>query len=196
MDRFSYFIIFYSMILGLALAELLGGFALMVRSRALKKLEPQTALMAIVILLCIVTQWIDTWDSMKSVTIDLAGLGASIALAICYYLAAAVVFPHREAEHERLAEYYRERRAFIVLMVLIAVLLDNVIYEPIYSRSGPAVLAVWLVAYNLAFLGAMIALLIFRSRAANIAFLAIAILLLTLPYWTTGFAEAIARYHG
>ena len=110
MDRFSYFIVFYSLILGLALAELLGGFALMVRARALRKLEPQTALMAIVILLSIVTQWVDTWDSMKSVTVDLAGLGAPVVLAICYYLAAAVVFPHREADHERLADYYRERR--------------------------------------------------------------------------------------
>jgi hypothetical protein len=46
MDSFSYFITFYSLILGLALTELLGGFAHMVRAKALKKLEPQTALRA------------------------------------------------------------------------------------------------------------------------------------------------------
>jgi hypothetical protein len=45
-DAFSYFITFYSLILGLALTELLGGFAHMVRAKALKKLEPQTALRA------------------------------------------------------------------------------------------------------------------------------------------------------
>ena len=41
MDSFSYFITFYGLILGLALTELLGGFAHMVRARALKKLERQ-----------------------------------------------------------------------------------------------------------------------------------------------------------
>lgn len=46
MDQFSYFIVFYSIVLGLAVTELLGGLARMVRARALRKIEAQTALVA------------------------------------------------------------------------------------------------------------------------------------------------------
>ena len=110
-DSFSYFIVFYSLILGLALTELLGGFAHMVRAKALKKLEPQTALLALFILVDICSTWVDGWLSLKTVTVDFAGLWAPVLLAICFYLAASVVFPHDEADHERLADYYPRAQA-------------------------------------------------------------------------------------
>jgi hypothetical protein len=185
-DSFSYFIVFYSLILGLALAELLGGFALLVRAHALRKLEAQTALVAILTLLCIVTEWIDAWHSLKSVTVDLAGLWAPVLLAIAYYLAAAVVFPHREADHERLADYYQERRPFIIGMILAASLLDSFTYRHIFIgdfQHRPAVFWLWVLPYNVAIDGTTAVLLFVRSRRANILMLAALILLLTIPYW-------------
>jgi len=199
-DSFSYLIVFYSLILGLALAELLGGFALMVRAHALKKLEAQTALMAILILICIVTEWIDAWNTMKSVTVDLGGLGVPILLAISYYLAAAVVFPHREADHERLADYYQDRRPFIAGALVAAVLLDNITYLHIYIsdlQQRPAIFWLWQVPYNLAIGAPLVALLFVRSRRANIALLTTVILLLTIPYWQNQYmSHMIARHYG
>src|ERR1051325_11609031 len=186
MDSFSYLIVFYSLILGLALAELLGGFALMVRAHALKKLEPQTSLMALLILICIVIEWIDAWNTMKAVTVDISGLGVPICLAITYYLAAAVVFPRREADHERLADYYQDRRPFLAGALVAAVVLDNITYLHIYIsdlQHRPAIFWLWQLPYNLAIAGPLVALLFVRSRRANIALLASVILLLTLPYW-------------
>ena len=103
MDSFSYFIAFYSLILGLALTELLGGFEHLVRAKALRKLEPQTALLALFILIDICSTWVDSWLSLKDVTVNFAGLWAPVLLAICFYLAAAVVFPRDEADHDLLA---------------------------------------------------------------------------------------------
>jgi hypothetical protein len=185
-DSFSYFIVFYSLILGLALAELLGGFALMVRAHALRKLEAQTALVAILTLLCIVTEWVDSWHSLKAVTIDLSGLWAPVLLAIAFYLAASVVFPHREADHERLADYYQERRPFIIGMLLAASLLDNFTYRHIFIEEfqlRPAIFWLWVLPYNAAINGALAALLFVGSRRANILLLAALILLFTVPYW-------------
>jgi hypothetical protein len=185
-DSFSYFIVFYSLILGLALAELLGGFALMVRAHALRKLEPQTSLVALLTLLGIVTEWVDSWHSLKSVTIDLAGLWAPVLLAISYYLAAAVVFPHRDADHERLADYYQERRPFIMGMILVASLLDNFTYRHILIEDfqlRPALFWLWLLPYKFAAEAQMVALMFVRSRRANIAMLSALILLFTIPYW-------------
>ncbi len=200
MDRFDYFVTFYSLILGLALTELLGGFAHMVRARALKKLEPQTALLALFILVDICSTWVDGWVSLKSITIDFEGLWAPVLLAICFYLAAAVVFPHDDADHERLADYYRERKRFIVLMLLAAEMLIHVTYLGVFKdrlAHQPAVFWLWTIPYNLAIEGAMIALLFVRSPRANMGLLAALILLLTIPYWVHGAIEmVISRAYG
>jgi hypothetical protein len=200
MDSFSYFIAFYSLILGLGLTELLGGFAHMVRAKALKKLEPQTALLAVFILVDICSTWVDSWLSLKHVTVDFAGLWAPVLLAICFYLAAATVFPHDEADHERLADYYRERKRFIVGLLFAAELLIHVTYLSVLEdrlAHQPAVFWLWNIPYNLAIEASMIALLFVRSRRANIAFLVALILLLTIPYWDQdAIPHALAREYG
>ena len=200
MDSFSYVIIFYSLVLGLALAELLGGFTLMVRAHALRKLEAQTALMATLILVCILTEWVDAWRTMKSVTVDLRGLGVPIFLAISYYLAASVVFPHREADHERLADYYQDRRPFVAGALVGAELFDNIAYLHRYIdtfQHRPAVFWLWTLPYNLAIDASLIALVFVGSRRANILLLTSLILLLIIPYWDAGsMVRLISRHYG
>ena len=200
MDSFTYFIAFYSLILGLALTELLGGFAHLVRAKALKKLEPQTALLACFILVDICSTWVDSWVSLKQVTIDLAGLWAPVLIAICFYLAAAVVFPHDEADHERLADYYRERKAFVVSMLLAVEMLIHVTYLPIFEdrvAHRPQVFWLWTVPYNLAIEATMVALIFLRSRRANVVLLVLLLLLIMVPYWDEGsMQDAVAHYYG
>ena len=200
MDSFSYFIAFYSLILGLGLTELLGGFAHMVRAKALKKLEPQTALLALFILVDICSTWIDSWVSLKQVTVDLAGLWAPVLIAICFYLAAATVFPHDEADHERLADYYRERKAFVVGLLLAVEMLIHVTYLPIFEEriaNRPEVFWLWTVPYNLAIEATMVALIFLRSRRANILLLVLLLLLIMVPYWEQGaMQDAVAHHYG
>ena len=200
MDSFSYFIAFYSLILGLGLTELLGGFAHMVRAKALRKLEPQTALLALFILVDICSTWIDSWVSLKQVTVDLAGLWAPVLIAICFYLAAATVFPHDEADHERLADYYRERKAFVVGLLLAVEMLIHVTYLPIFEEriaNRPEVFWLWTVPYNLAIEATMVALIFLRSRRANILLLVLLLLLIMVPYWEQGaMQDAVARHYG
>jgi hypothetical protein len=200
MDKFSYFITFYSLILGLALTELLGGFAHLVRAKALRKLEPQTALLALFILVDICSTWVDSWISLKSITVDLAGLWAPVCIAICFYLAAAVVFPHDEADHERLADYYRERKRFIILVLLAAEMFIHVTYLGVFEdwlAHRPALFWLWTVPYNLVIESSMIALLFVRSRRSNVLLLSALILLLTIPYWDQGAISGwIAQRYG
>ena len=200
MDSFSYFIVFYSLVLGLGLTELLGGFAHMVRAKALKKLEPQTALLALFILVDICSTWVDGWLSLRDVTVNFAGLWAPVLLAICFYLAAAVVFPHDEADHERLADYYRERKRFIIGLLLAGEMLIHVTYLHVFEdriAHHPAMFWLWTVPYNIAIEGAMVALLFVRSRKANVIFLVFLLLLIAIPYWDEGsIPNAIARQFG
>lgn len=200
MDAFSYFITFYSLILGLALTELLGGFAHMVRARALKKLEPQTALLALFILVDICSTWVDTWISLKHVSVDMASLWAPVLITICLYLAASVVFPHDDADHERLADYYRERKRFVVGLLLAVEMLIHVTYWPIFElriAQQPELFWLWTVPYNLAIEASMVALMFVRSRRANVALLVLLLLLIVVPYWGQGSIQnAIAHQYG
>ena len=198
-DSFSYFIVFYSLILGLGLTELLGGFAHIVRAKALRKLEPQTALLALFILVDICSTWVDGWLSLKTVTVDFAGLWAPVLLAICLYLAASIVFPHEEADHERLADYYRERKRFVVGLLLAGEMLIHVTYLHIFKERiahQPELFWLWTVPYNLAIEISMIALIFVRSSRANIVLLILLLLLIMIPYWDQGSIQnAIARQY-
>jgi hypothetical protein len=200
MDRFSFFFAFYGLILGLAVAELLGGFARMVRAKALRQLEWQTALLALLTFIVICATWIDAWNTMGKITLDFEALWAPILLATFYFLGAAVVFPSDPAQFGELAAYYADRKRFVVAMLLAAELLVTFTFRTIIVemiQNKPAVFWLWFLPYNLAIKGSYVALLFVRSRRANVAVLASLILLFMIPYWeNNAIAAAIARRYG
>jgi len=119
-DKFSFFFAFYGLILGLAVTELLSGFARLIQARALKHLGLQTALLALLTFVVICGTWLSAWDTLKAISLDFHGLWAPILLATFYYLAAALVFPRDNKELTQLNKYYSERKKFIVGSLLIA----------------------------------------------------------------------------
>jgi hypothetical protein len=199
-DRFSFFFAFYGLILGLAVTELLGGFAGMARARALRRIEPQTALLALLVFIIICATWIDAWSALRTVTLDFDALWAPIILATLYYLAAAVVFPRNPAEFERLGAYYAERKRFVVAMLLAAEFLVNFTFRHLFEdlfQHRPAVFWLWTVPYNVSIKAGFIGLFFVRDRRANVVLLALLILLFSIPYWENGaIAGAIARHWG
>jgi hypothetical protein len=199
-DRFSFFFAFYGLILGLAVTELLGGFAGMIRARAIRKLEPQTALLALLTFVIICAGWLDAWATMKTVTLNFAGLWAPILIGTAYYLVAAVIFPRDPAKYEELATYYSERKRFILSLLIIAELLVSVTYRSALVEQfthRPAVFWLWSAPYKLAILGSFAGVWFARSRRANIAFLTTSLLLFMIPYWQRGnITEAISRHYG
>ena len=198
MDRFSFFFAFYGLILGLAVTELLGGFAAMVRAKALRRLEPQTALIALLTFVVICATWIDAWDSLQAITLDFAGLWAPIILATLYYLAAAVIFPSDPEDFGRLGAYFADRKRFVIAMLLAAELLVTFTFRDIFAQVAaerPAHFWLWLVPYNLAIVGAYTALLFVTSPRANTVLLALLLLLFAIPYWDQGLiGETIDRH--
>jgi hypothetical protein len=198
-DRFSFFFAFYGLILGLAVAELLSGLARLVRTRG-ARIELQTALLALLTFLIIVATWVDGWDSLRTVTLDLSGLWAPILLATCYYLAASVVFPSDPADFADLEAYYASRNGFVVVMLALAELFVTYTYRDIFAYlwvNRPAEIWLWMVPYKLAIFAAFAAIYFARSRRANIAALTASLLLFALPFWQYGFIrETIADHYG
>lgn len=189
MDKFSFFFAFYGLLLGLAVAELLGGFARMVRARAIRKLDAQTALAGVLTFLLICATWIDAFDRFKNVSLDYGGLWAPILTGTAYFLAATVIFPTNDEEYSRISEYFMERKRFVVGMLLAAETLVNVTFLDAYIaslRERPLAFWAFLVPYNLAINGAFIALLLVKSRRANVILLSTLIFLFLVVYWSRG----------
>jgi hypothetical protein len=200
MDRFSFFFAFYGLILGLAVTELLGGFARMVRAKALRQLEAQTALLALLTFIVICATWIDAWNTLTQISLDFEALAAPILLATFYFLAAAVVFPSDPAEFGQLAAYYADRKRFVVAMLLAAEVLVTFTFRGIILdmiQNKPAIFWLWFLPYNVAIKGSYVTLLFVRGRTANVILLAVLILLFMIPYWeNNAIAGVIARQYG
>lgn len=196
MDRFSFFFGFYGLILGLAVTELLGGVTAMVRHHALKKLEAQTALLAVLTFIAICGTWIDAWDLLQSVTLDFSDLWAPVLLAMAYYLAAGVIFPREREQFTHLHMYFAARKRFAVSMLWAAFLLETFTIRGALEqrlRDDPATFWGWLLPFFLIVNGSFLALLLVRGRRANIALLGTQILLAFAPYWHQGVLARIAE---
>lgn len=189
MDRFSFFFAFYGLMLGLGVAELLSGFAGMVRAHALKKLEAQTALTALLTFVLIVATWVDTWTMERSITLSFGDLWAPILLATFYYLAAAVIFPRDPRQYSHLRAYFAARRKFVIGMLFAAELVDLYANRAWFVENrahDPGFFWGWLIPYNVAIKGCFLALMLVRGRRATIALLIAQILIFMVPYWQSG----------
>jgi hypothetical protein len=194
-DRFSFFFAFYGLILGLAVTELLGGFAGMVRAHALKKLEAQTALLALLTFVLICATWVDAFNMERSITLDFSDLWSPILLATFYYLAAAVVFPRDAGQYSQLAAYFAVHRKFVIGMLIAAEMVDHVAnynWDVDQQAHHPAHFWGWVVPYNIAIDSCFIALFLVRGRRATIALLAAQILLFLVPYWHEGAIDRLS----
>jgi hypothetical protein len=196
-DRFSFFFAFYGLILGLAVTELLGGFAGMVRAHALKKLNAETALTALLIFVLICATWVDAFNMERQITLDFSDLWAPILLATFYYLAAAVVFPRERPQYAHLRAYSAARRKFVIGMLIAAEMVDHVANASWYvdqRAHEPAHYWGWLIPYNIAIDACFVALFFVRARRATVTLLTVEILLFLVPYWHEGAIDRISEH--
>jgi hypothetical protein len=196
-DRFSFFFAFYGLILGLGVAELLSGFAGMVRAHALKKLEAQTALVALLTFVLIVATWVDTWTMERSISLNFGDLWAPILLATFYYLAAAVIFPRDPGQYSHLRAYFAARRKFVMGMLFAAEIVDTYANRIWFSDAylhRPGFFWGWLVPYNITIKGCFLALFLVRGRRATIALLIAQIFIFMIPYWQSGAVDRISMH--
>jgi hypothetical protein len=187
MDKFSFFFAFYGLILGLAVAELLSGFARLVRARAVRRIGPQTGLLAALTFVVLCATWIDSFSRYQNIGLDLSGLWAPILTATCYFLAATVIFPGDAEDDQAFDDYYRTRKRFVIAMLLIAETGNNLSFTTVYIQTfhdNSARFWGFLFPFNLLINLIWIALLFVQSRKANIALLSLQIILFTAIYWS------------
>ncbi len=172
----------------------------MVRAHALKKMEAQTALVALLTFILVCATWVDAWRMLQGISLSFGDLWAPILLATFYYLAAAVIFPRDPGQYPHLRAYFAARRKFVIGMLFAAELVDFYADSPwIFAArlNNPGFFWGWLIPYNVAIKGVFLALFLVRSRRATIALLIAQILIFMIPYWAPGDVDrAVMRLFG
>src|SRR5688572_26793491 len=118
MSQFEFFMTFYGLLLGLAVAELLLGFANLLREPVRPKLGLLTPLMGAQFLVQIMTTFFDAFTKLQGVGIDFAGLALPTLIGLLFFFGAVIVVPRRAEDWASLDDYFfRQRRLTVTVLI-------------------------------------------------------------------------------
>lgn len=120
MDAFSFVFSLYSIILGLALTEVLGGAARTIESRRKVRLGWATGLLAATLIADITLFWRIIWRTRKIMPDTSAALFAGVLISGLYYFAAALIFPHERPEGTSLDSHFMAEKSRVLSCILLA----------------------------------------------------------------------------
>lgn len=187
MSPFELVFALFGLLLGLAIAEVLGGF-----SRALKlkrgtkpvRIGWLTPLLGLFMIIDLTSFWLNAYHSRDQLTADHLTLLVVLAIVGIYYLAATLIFPDDPEQWPDFDVWYDNQNR-LVLGGMLAANIGNVIGQITLEIARPAdtdvgsdasIMADGIVGFSVLFL--LIALIIVRSRRTNVILLAILVALL------------------
>ena len=98
MSAFEFFFSFYGLLLGLSVAELVGGFSRVLHERHRVRFGWLTPLLALFVALDLATFWNQAWRFFRGAPFNPALLLIGLVIAATFYVAASVTFPRVTAE--------------------------------------------------------------------------------------------------
>jgi hypothetical protein len=121
MDEFSYLSVLLSIILGLAVTEILTGFRGLLQARGRVRLYWPSLLWAFILLVIYAQTWWAMFGLRTHHHWTFAGFGIVLLHMILLYMLAGLVFPHISATEEvdLRANYFSQRRWFGAMAVLV-----------------------------------------------------------------------------
>ena len=200
MSAFELVFAVYGLLLGLAVAEVLGGF-----SRTLKlkrgsrpvKIGWLTPLLGTFVVLDLMSFWLVAWEARSQIGADYLTLVFVLGIVGIYYLAATLIFPDDPEDWPDFDQWYDKQNRMVIGGVLAANVLSLVgeMVLEIIAPTPDAELVIseaegWLVGGGgVAIVALLIALLKVHGRRANVALLAVLIGLLLV----VGVGEELVR---
>jgi hypothetical protein len=135
MSAFEFFFSFYGLLLGLSVAELVGGFARVLHRRRAVRFGWLTPLLAVFVAVDIATFWNQAWVLFRFAPFNMALLVVGLAVAAVFYVAASVTFPGGDADESstNLDDHFWAHRRTVFLCVLIANLIIAAVF---FANAG------------------------------------------------------------
>lgn len=128
MSAFEFFFSFYGLILGLSVAELLGGFARTLNRNPRPRFGLMTPLLAVFAALDVTSFWYQAWIIFRPAPFNLALLMLGLVIAGLFYVSATLVFPRDEDRIEHLdTHFWRNRRTILLLLLTANVIVAGLI---------------------------------------------------------------------
>jgi hypothetical protein len=93
MSSFEFIFTLFGLVLGLALTEVLGGFARAVKRHGPAKLGLLTPVLSLLLLYEITDFWLNAWNVREAVPVEIGSLLVCVVIAGLYYFASVLVWP-------------------------------------------------------------------------------------------------------
>lgn len=167
MSQFEFFMTFYGLLLGLGVAELMLGFANLLRAKTRPVLGLLTPLLGAVIFLQAMATFMDAWLKLQDVALNFRGLAIPTLIGICFFVLGIIVVPRDAEDWRSLDDYFYARRRWSVGLLL-AVNLLIIAYELPLVRdllaSGRTANALRYAVVNALLLAMVVTMLLARAR--------------------------------
>lgn len=119
MDSFSFVFSLFGLVLGLALAEVLGGFGAAIQARRKYAVGWLTPLLGLFVGLDLASFWTLAWSIRDDIPADYFSMMTGLLITSLYYLVARLVFPGDRDEWPDLDAYYFAHRRWVLGGVLL-----------------------------------------------------------------------------
>lgn len=120
MDEFSFYFSFFGLLLGLSVAEAANGLANAIANRRKIAMGILTPLLALFVLLDISSFWLIAWVNREHAVVGWTTIFSGLAVAITYYLSAALIFPRSGEEYTSLDDHYWNTKRFVFGGIFVA----------------------------------------------------------------------------
>jgi hypothetical protein len=114
MDSFSFVFSLFGLLMGLALAEVIGGFGSALEMRHKIRVGWLCPLLGLLIAFDLTSFWMDAWQIRSAIPVNFLSLAAGLIIFGIYYLVAQLAFPDDLEKWPDLDAYYFAHRRWLI----------------------------------------------------------------------------------
>jgi len=127
MSAFEFFFSFYGLLLGLSVAVIATGLATAIQHRKKIRIGWLTPILALFVGLDIASFWDSAWTNFRHLPFSYGLLIAGLAIALVYFIAASLVFPHDLDDGQSLDDHFWANKKVVLLLTVVANLVGCVV---------------------------------------------------------------------
>jgi hypothetical protein len=168
MTSFEFVFSLFGLLLGLALAEVLGGFGSAIQHRRKVRIGWMTPLLGALVALDVTSFWMIAWDVREKVPVHYISLLGGLFLIGIYYMVARISFPDDPGEWPDYDAYYFEHRQWVLGGIVLCNVIALAVLIALGSRPLESAASRWSL---LLFIPGLAAAMFVKDKRINIALL-------------------------